>query len=377
MLTVPRSDQPGHRDEPTGVFVVTGYEAASAVLRGEGWSSDLRLSPLVNEELKDMPGGNMLSADPPDHTRMRRLVSPAFTPRAIEALRPRVAAIVDAVLDGLPGGEFDVVADVGYPVTLAVICELLDVGVEGAELFAELTPKLARGFEFDAPPDDLMASVVASAELMLFLTPILAARRQNPGEDFISALLALSDDHRADGLTLGEVMSTCLLLLIAGHETTANVIANSTLALLQNPDQIPHLLADPARAVEELLRLHGAAKLLMRTALVDHELAGRHISAAQAVLIDIRAANRDPNRFPDPLRMDLTRKPAGHLAFGTGIHFCLGAALARLEVAETLPRLFGRCPGLVLTGAEARWRQSRMLHALEELPVRVAAEAPA
>jgi hypothetical protein len=188
---------------------------------------------------------------------MRRLVSPAFTPRAIEALRPRVAAIVEAALDGLPADGFDVVADVGYPVTLAVICELLDVGVEGAELIAEFTPQLARGFEFDATPDDLMASAVASAELMLFLTPVLARRRQHPGDDFISALLAVSDDHHPDGLSLGEVMSTCLLLLVAGHETTANVIATSTHALLQKPEQVLYLFADPARAVEELLRLQG------------------------------------------------------------------------------------------------------------------------
>jgi hypothetical protein len=169
-------------------------------------------------------------------------------------------------------------------------------------------------------------------------------------------------------------MSTSLLLLVAGHETTANVIASSTHALLEQPDQIPHLLADPARATEELLRLHGAAKLLMRTALVDQELAGRHIPAGQAVLIDIRAANRDPNRYSDPQCMDLTREPAGHLAFGTGIHFCLGAALARMEAAETLTRLFTSCPRLALAGPKVRWRESRVLHALQELPVRAAPE---
>jgi hypothetical protein len=359
-----------HWDAEFGAFRITGFAEASAVLRGEGWSSDLRLSPLVNEELKDFPGGNMLSADGTEHSRLRRPVSPAFTPKAIESLRPRVAAIVDSVLDGLSevGPEFDVLGDVGYPVALAVITELLDVGTDGAEVFAELTPVLARGLEFDASTEDLMASAAASTEMMLFLTPILAERRGNPGEDFISALLALEGDG-PDGLSLGEVMTMCVLLLIAGHETTANLVANSTLALLQDPDQIPHLLADPGRAAEELLRCHGPVKLLMRTALIDQAVAGNRILAGQAVLIDSQAANGNPNRFPGAERMDLTREPAGHLGFGAGIHFCLGAALARLEAAETLTRLFTRFPQLELTDNHVTWRHSKVLHALEELRV--------
>jgi cytochrome P450 len=357
-------------DADREAFRVTSYDLASAVLRGEGWSSDLQRNPLINEELKDSPGGGLITLDPPEHTRQRRLVSPAFTPRAVESLRPRVASIVEAVLDGLPG-EFDVVADVGYPVALAVICELLDVGVEGAELFADMTPRLARGLEFDATIEDLIAAAVATTEMTLFLTPLLAARRSDPGQDFISALLALSDDHHPDGLSLGEVMSTCLLLLIAGHETTANLIATSTLALLQDPTQIPHLLADPARAVEELLRRHGPVKLLLRTALTAHALGGVHVAAGQAVLVDVPAANHDPSRFPDAARMDLTREPAGHLALGAGIHFCLGAALARLEATETLTRLFTRFPDLALTDDQVSWRDSATLHALTGLPVTV------
>jgi hypothetical protein len=365
-----------HWDAELGAFRITGYNEAAAVLRGEGWSSDLRLSPLVNEELKDFPGGNMLSADGIEHSRLRRPISPAFTPKAIESLRPRVAAIVDSVLDGLNevGPQFDVLGDVGYPVALAVIAELLDVGTEGAQLFAELTPALARGIEFDASTEDLMAAAAASTEMMLFLTPILAERRTNRGEDFISSLLALEGDQ-PEGLSLGEVMTMCILLLIAGHETTANLIANSTLALLQDPGQIPHLLADPTRAVEELLRCHGPVKLITRTALVDHEIAGHRISAGRAVLLDVQAANRNPDRFPGAERMDLTREPAGHLGFGAGFHFCLGAALARLEAAEALTRVFAINPRLEPTGSQLRWRASRILHALQDLPVRVGPES--
>jgi hypothetical protein len=370
-----------HWDEPLGAFRVTGYAEAADVLRGPGWSSDPRRSPLVAPDIQDMPTGNLLFTDPPEHTRLRRLLSPAFTPRSIQDLRPRVAAIVDAVLDGLPGGgygeaagEIDILADLAYPATLAVIAELLDVGIEGAQVFADQTPNLIRMLEINATSDDLMAGAVASAEVTMFLTPILAERRQRPGNDFISALLALYDDStdgRADGLTLPEVLATCVLILTAGHETTANLIANSTLALLTQPDQLPHLFADPGRATEELLRLHGAAKLIARTALTDHQIGGQHIATGQAVLIDIQQANRDPRHRPDPDRLDCSRTPTGHLAFGAGPHFCLGAALARLETAEALTRLFRRHPDLAPVSDTVHWRQSTAFHGLNELLVRV------
>jgi hypothetical protein len=358
-----------HWDAELGAFRITSFDVASAVLRGEGWSSDLRRSPLVNEELKDFPVGGLLSADPPEHTRLRRPIGPAFTPKAIEALRPRIAAIVDSVLDELDGeAGFDVLADVGYPVALAVISELLDVGTDGAQLFADLTPALARGIEFDATLEDLATAAAASIEMTMFLTPVLAERRRNPGADFISALLALESEE-PEALSLGEVATMCLLLLVAGHETTANLIANSTLALLQHPEQIPAMLTDPARAVEELLRCHGPVKLLMRTALMDHVIAGHHVREGEAILVDARAVNHDPTRFVRPDVMDLAREPLGHLGFGAGIHFCLGAALARLEATEALTRLFARYPGMTLTGAGTQWRGSVALHALEVLPV--------
>jgi hypothetical protein len=373
MTTTANTDQPIHWDERTGAFIVTGFDAASTVLRGRGWSSEIRRSPLIAPDLRDMPTGNLVTTDPPDHTRLRRLISPAFTPKGIGNLRPRMAAIVAAVLDGLAeiGPEIDVVADVGYPVSLAVISELLDVGTEGAQMITEHTPALIRGAELDASADVLTAGAVANFELMLFLTPIVAGRRREPGGDFISALLALSEDHHPEGLTIGEVMTTCLLLLIAGHETTANLIANSTLALLQHPDQIRHLHADADRAVEELLRAHGPVKRTLRTALVDQELDGVRIPAGQSVLVSIQDANRDPTRFPDPDHLDLNRPPAGHLAFGAGIHFCLGAALAQLETAETLPRLFTRYPRVRFVGEQVSWRDSTLFHALLGLPVRI------
>jgi len=363
--------QPVRFDTQVRAYRISGFAEASAVLRGEGWSSDPRLSPLVSPEIRDLPRGSLLFADPPDHTRLRRLLSPAFTPNAISRLRPRITAIVDAVLDGLhdTGPEIDILQDVGYPVTLAVIAELLDVGAEGAQLFAEQTPNLVRMIEIDAGPDDLMAGAVASTELTLFLTPILAERSHNPGNDFISAMLALQDDP--DGLGLEEVLATAILLLAAGHETTANLITNSTHALLTQPDQLPRLFENPERAVEELLRLHGAVKLASRTAMTDHHLGGQHIATDQPVLVDIQRANRDPLRFPTPQRQNLSRRPTGHLAFGAGPHFCLGAALARLETTETLTRLFTRYPDLALTDAPIHWRDSTTFHGLRALPARI------
>jgi cytochrome P450 len=355
--------RPVRWDGAIGAFVVTGFDEASAVLRGQGWSSDPANSPLAPPQMSDAPSALMLFRDPPDHTRLRRLVAPAFSARAVESLRPRVAAVVDSCLDEIAGDDVvDLLADVAYLVPLAVIAELLDVGVEGAEVFLEQTPRLVRLLEVDATADDLADATAAALEITMFLTPVLAERRGG-GEDFVSALLATE-------LTLDEVLATCVLLLAAGHETTANLIASGALALLEDPGRQPALHADPALAVEELLRLHGPVKVIGRTALEWHDLGGVRIEPGRQVLVLVDQANRDPRRWTEPDRMDLTRPGPGHLGFGTGIHFCLGAALARLEAAETLRRLFARYPGVRLAGPVS-WRASSTFHALEGLPVTV------
>ncbi len=358
---------PVHWDDEHGVLVVTGFDEASSVLRSHGWSSDPANSPLTPPQLAAMPAGVMLFRDPPDHTRLRRLVAPAFTARSIEALRPRVASIVESCLDGLAeDDEADLLADFGYLVPLAVIAELLDVGVEGAEVFLEQTPHLVKLLEVDADEDDVAEAMAAAVEVTMFLTPVLARRRnQEAGDDFISALLATGE------LSLDEVMSTCVLLLAAGHETTANIIGTGAMALLDWPDQIPHLQADPARGIEELIRTHGPIKLIGRTALTGHEVGGVRVEAGQPVLLRLDAANRDPRRWTDPDRLDLTRPGPANLGFGTGIHFCLGAALARLEAAESLTRLHRRYPNLALLDAEPRWRPSSTFHRLDAVPARL------
>lgn len=344
-----------------GIFVVSDYEAASAILRGTGWSSDPRNSPLAPPEIAQLPNNVMLFMDPPDHTRLRRLVAPAFAPRAIEKLRPRVVNIVEAALDGLDPDDMELMADYSYLVPLAVIAELLDVGAEGAELFQTHTPRLVKMLEVDATPDDMADAVDASLEIMMWLTPELVDRRRHPGDDFISAMLSQED------MSVDEVLGMCVLLLAAGHETTANLIGNGTLAVLRHPEQRALLLGDPDRAIEELLRVENPVNVVGRTALVDSVVGGVEIPAGSAVMINIRDANIDSGRFPGADQLDLSRAPVGHLAFGAGPHFCLGSALSRLESVEALSRLFARFPDLRLADAEPQWRQSATFHALEEL----------
>jgi cytochrome P450 len=348
-------------DPAFGTVSITGFEEASLVLRGDGWSSDPRNSPLAPPELRALPPAAMLFMDPPDHIRLRRLIAPAFAPKAIEPLRPRIAAVVAAALGSLPE-DADILADYGYLVPLAVIAELLDVGQEGAALFRDQTPALVRMLEIDATPEDLAAASAASLEITMFLVPLLAARRSDPGDDFISALLAVED------LALEEILATCILLLAAGHETTANLIANATLELLNNPTQLDHLHANPGAAVEEFLRFTTPVRLAGRVAVTPHSVGGLDIPPGTQVFVRIDKANRDPRRWAHPDTLDLTRNGPPHLGFGAGPHFCLGAALARLEAVEALPALFSAYPGLKLA-ADPQWRASTTFHGLESLPV--------
>jgi cytochrome P450 len=209
-------------------------------------------------------------------------------------------------------------------------------------------------------------AVGAALEVTMVLTPVLSERQgSGRGEDFISALLATEE------LELEEVLATCILLLAAGHETTANVIGTGAMALLQAPEQRHLLFDDPARAVEELIRVHGPVKLIARTALDDHELGGLTIGKGRQVLLRLDAANRDPRRWDRPQILDLARSGPAHLGFGSGIHFCLGAALARMEAAEALVRLFRRYPDLRLLDEQPRWRRSSTFHRLDALAVQL------
>ncbi|HJT04034.1 MAG TPA: cytochrome P450 [Pseudonocardiaceae bacterium] len=373
-----REQHPVYWGDDVAAFLVTSYTEASAVLRGPGWSSDPNRNPALAARFERAELGNqalrttLLTMDPPDHTRLRRMLAPVFTPRAIDALKPRITAVVKAALADLgEGSDIDVVADIGYPIPLAVMCELLDVDIEGAQLLRTETPKLVGILEFDPDEEAVLAAEEATAGLALYLLPMLGDRRVRPGEDLASQLLRLGDDA-GDALELDEVLATCILLLTAGHETTASLIGNGILTLMQHPDQLHLLQRDPALinpAIEEMLRFECPAKIVGRTSLVDRQLGGHAIRAGQRVLVLLGAANRDPEQFPDPERFDITRVQAPHLAFGAGPHFCLGAALSRAEAQETLRQLLPLLTEWQLAPQPPAWRVSDTFRALTTLPL--------
>jgi cytochrome P450 len=370
-----REQHPVYWDGDLDAFVVTSYAEANTVLRGPGWSSDPNRNPALAARIERGDFGtrtlppSLLSMDPPDHTRLRRLLAPAFTARAIDTLRPRITAVVESALADLDqADEIDVIADIGYPIPLAVMCELLAVDIEGAQLLRTETPKLVGILAFDPDAEAILAAEEATASLALYLLPILGDRRHRPGEDLASQLLSLGDDR--DALALDEVLATCILLLTAGHETTANLIGNGVLTLMEHPDQLKLLQHDPALikpAIEEILRFECPAKIVGRTNLVDRQLGGQTVRAGQRVLVLLGAANRDPEQFPDPERFDITRTPTPHLAFGAGPHFCLGAALSRAEGQETLRQLLPLLTDWRLAPEAPAWRTSDTFRALDRL----------
>jgi hypothetical protein len=339
-------------DEQLGAHLVLSYEHAAAVLRSPEWSSDPRNSPQLLASLggegpvAEQWSRSLLMSDPPTHTRLRSAVNRFFTPRAMERIRERVAAIVEAAFAPLADGEpVELMSELAYPIPLAVIAELFDVGLEGAELLRSETPTLARMLELDPTPAELEEIGTAAMTVMLFLVPLVAERRRDPGEDLLSALIHPPDGGAA--LETDEIVTMCLLLLAAGHETTANLIGNGTLALLEHPDQLDWLKQHPdltAQAVEELLRYDSPAQVASRIALSDLVLGEAKIRKGEQALIVLGAGNRDPARYADPDRLDLTRTGTPHLAFGGGPHFCVGAGLARLEAQETFKRIAQSLP---------------------------------
>ncbi len=342
-----RAQAPVQWNERLGAHLVFSHEHAAVVLRSPEWSSDPRNSPQLLASLggpgsgAEMWSDSLLMSDPPTHTRLRSAVNRFFTPRAVQRIRERVAAIVDSAFAPLAEGEpIEVMSELAYPIPLAVIAELFDVGLEGAEVIRAETPTLARMLELDPTPAELEAIGAAAMTVMLFLVPLVAQRRVDPGEDLLSALI-----HPPEGgvaLETDEIITMCLLLLAAGHETTSNLIGNGTLALFEHPDQLDWLAQHPdlsLQAVNELLRYDGPVQVASRVALDDLVLGGVSVRAGQQALVVLGAANRDPARYPDPDRLVLTRTEPPNLAFGNGPHFCVGAGLARLEAQETFTRL--------------------------------------
>lgn len=320
------------------------------------------------------PVRSFLMLDPPDHTRLRRLVSRSFTPRRVEELAPRIEAITDGLLGAVSGRRsFDAVAALASPLPVAVISELFGVSDADRGRLVRWSHALARGIEpsFLVPEEERRTQATARGEFAEYLAGEIARRRRAPRDDLVSDLVALHD--RGESLTEPEIVATCVLLLVAGHETTTNLIGNGLYALLQNPGQLDELARHPelaAGAVEELLRFDSPVQLTMRVALEDAEAGGVPTKKGTYVLLLIGAANRDPAVYEDPDRLDLGRPPTPHLAFGQGIHFCLGAPLARLEAQIALRVLVGNFGTLGLASTPT-WKDNVVLRGIERLEVEV------
>ncbi len=375
-----RAADPVHRS-PLGFWVLTRHSDVLAVLRHAHMGRDprrsermelLRASAEVDELLSSEEAApSMLFVDPPDHTRLRALVTKAFTPGAVERLRPRIEAIVAELLDRVVNaGEMDVVEDLAYPLPVTVICELFGVPERDWDRFRAWSRELVRLLDPLVAADSLERALRARQALREYLRELIAARRAHPAGDLLTALIAAEDQGRQ--LSEPELVSMCVLLLVAGHETTVNLIANGTLALLRHPEARAGLQAGaelPASAVEELLRYDSPVQFTSRHALADLEIGGRRVRAGETVIAVLGAANRDPAQFPDPDRLDLTRAPNRHVAFGGGIHFCLGAPLARVEARIAIGALLARLPGLELGPRPLVRRDTVTLRGLASLPV--------
>jgi len=362
---------------PSGVTVwlVTRYEDARQAL------SDPRLSKAIHwgegaDPIAAATSRHMLSADPPDHTRLRRLVSGAFTTRRIEALRPRIEEITDELLAAMTGRDrVDLIDAFAFPLPIQVICELLGVPAADRDSFRAWTTVIVGGTQTRDQQHDAMRAMAS------YIRDLIAERRTHGGADLLSGLVEVRD--AGDRLSSDELSSMVFLLLIAGHETTVNLIGNGVHLLLAQRDRWDRLRADPALlpgAIEEFLRFEGPVETsTYRFATEDLELGGSAIGAGEPVLVSLLAADRDESRFPDhdELRFDRTQNP--HLAFGHGIHYCLGAPLARLEAQVAFGKLLARFPELKLAVPADRltWRPGYLIRGLHDLPVRPGAAARA
>ncbi|MFG2499348.1 cytochrome P450 [Streptomyces sp. NPDC048441] len=365
-----RAQGPVHRvrTAASGEFsLVVGHEEARAALADARLSNDIRHSAGWQDDGGNSIGLNMVQTDPPQHTRLRKLVAKDFTPRRIEALRPKVQLIADELVDAmLPLGRADLVEAFALPLPLAVICELLGVPATDRKTFHDW---YLDSTDFTRP----QAAGAAAQAMTGYLADLAAAKRSEPGDDLLSALVAGAGEE--EQLSPEELLGMAFLLLVAGYETAANLLSSGTLALLRHRDQLAALRGDWSlleSAVEEMLRYDGPVETTaFRYAKEPVEIGGTVIGAGESVAVALAAASRDPRRFAEPDRFDIRRDARGHMAFGYGIHHCLGAPLARMQGAVAFRTLLERCPGLALDTepGDLVWRPSLMLRGLHQLPV--------
>ncbi len=370
-----RATDPVHWSPLLAAWLLSRYHDVQLLFQQPGLSKDFRKAPPGPLGGRDAtsPAGTrtMLVLDPPDHTRLRSLVSKAFTPRSVEALRPRIQTIADALLDAVRTDEpFDLMREFANPLPVIVIAEMLGVPAEDRKQFKTWSTDLILGVGMSSSADARARREAARAHLLSYFERVVQERRQQPRDDLVSALIKA--EAEGDRLSETELLDTCILLLVAGNETTTNLIGNGMLALLQHPEQFQLLLHDPTRigqAVEELLRYDSPAQLVRRLVTTEIEIGGKCITPGTVAIVLIGAANRDPEVFPNPDVLDITRSGVSHVSFGHGIHYCLGAPLARAEASIAIPTLLRRFPRLELATESPVWRPTFTFRSLEALPV--------
>ncbi len=362
-----RAEAPVHQSE-TGTWFLSRYDDCSFVLRDpqfrSGTASTGAETPL------SLLSNSMLFMDPPEHTNLRGLVMKAFTPRAVDALAARIDAIVDGLLDGV-GSEFDLIGDFAYPHPVAVICEMLAIPHPDRDGFRDASRDLAGVVDIVPDLQTAVRGSDAAAFLIDYFRDLVPKRRSDPGDDVLSELIAAEEDGRT--LSTEQLLATCVQLLFAGHETTQNLIGNGMLALMRNRPQLDLLRRDATLtrgAVEELLRYDSPAQIAGRWTTTDVTIGGVDMPADSPVIALIGSANRDDDAFDNAGALDVTRQPNTHLTFGAGVHFCLGAPLARLEGRIALDAIARRFPSIDVAG-EPVWRKTYVLRGLETLPVAV------
>ncbi|MDQ0685231.1 cytochrome P450 [Streptomyces achromogenes] len=367
--------------EPTGQWLVPGHADVSALLRERrlGRTYQHRFTheefgrtapPAEQEPFHTLNDHGMLDLEPPDHTRIRRLVSKAFTPRTVERLKPYVHRLAGELVDGLVrAGGGDLLSDVAEPLPVAVIAEMLGIPEADRGPLRPWSADICGMYELNPSQETAARAVRASVEFTAYLRELIAERRKEPGDDLISGLIAAHDE--GDRLTEQEMISTAVLLLNAGHEATVNATVNGWWALFRNPEQLAALRADHSlvpSAVEELMRYDTPLQLFERWVLDDIEIAGVTVPRGAEIAMLFGSANHDPTVFAEPERLDLTRVDNPHISFSAGIHYCIGAPLARIELAASMTALLERAPTLA-PAAEPRRKPNFVIRGLEGLPV--------
>ncbi len=358
-----RAEDPVHRSRFG--WVLTRYDDVVAALRdqrfGAAFDHEIGRAQLGDGAAFAYVSRRMHNFDPPDHTRLRSLVTKAFTVRRVEALRPHIQAIADTLLDRIDGGPktFDVLAALAHPLPSLVICEMLGVPEADRPRFSRWTEDIAFLLGVGVAPHRLTAGEVAAAEFMAYIRDLIEHRRATPTDDLLNALI-VAEEH-GDRLSTDELIANVVFLFSAGHQTTRDLVGNGLLALLRCPDVKRRVAGDPSllpALVEECLRFDPSVTATLRRAREDTTIAATPIAAGDRVILSLSGANRDPARFPDPDRFDIDRPNNEPLAFGGGIHYCLGAALARTEAQIVFGTLLRRYPKLELEEQTVQWRET-------------------